>query len=253
MLNYPNLRIMLPIGKGQHATVYRGVHTVEDPKYVAIKVYAHNHIKYAKAEVDVLKLLDHPNILKLIDSPVEHVIVTNIYPATLKKYVNSNIITKLICDVAKGLNYLHTKSPVIIHRDIKADNIFASDTGAVIGDFGFAVICEPGESVYMIDRKSGTPSFMAPEIFDPISIYSPASDMWAFGVMLWEILTKKEAYEEIKSIKGYIKHIQNGHRLNMDMSIVPDDKKLLFGLVEMCFKDMGNRPNAKKFIDLLQF
>jgi serine/threonine protein kinase len=163
---------------------------------------------------------------------------------------------KCILDIARGIHYIHTQTPMIIHRDIKIDNMMVKKEGGVVtqtklGDFGFAVVCPDG---YYIDYdKTGTPHYMAYEIVEPNFgekvYYTPASDMWAFGIVCWHIFAKKPIYPSVTTCIGYRRYIINGYRENFD-GIKGD--KILFDMIQRCwYEDVTSRPKAIDFIEYL--
>ncbi|KIJ23201.1 hypothetical protein M422DRAFT_79906, partial [Sphaerobolus stellatus SS14] len=112
------------------------------------------------------------------------------------KYVN-------LADVASGLKYLHTHSPPVIHADVKPSNVLIDGAEtARIGDFGISKV-----SYELIDKtkttttqSSGTWPFSAPEIFNITrnsgSPFTAASDVWAFGMLMWQAFTGRVPYDE---------------------------------------------------------
>ena len=105
----------------------------------------------------------------------------------------------LCLDIADGCNYLHTRTPPIIHRDLKSHNIFIQESSygnyvAKIGDWGSA------RAVALADHKSktmtrgiGTACWLAPEVINS-GHSSMGSDVYSYGIILWEVMTRKEVY-----------------------------------------------------------
>ena len=86
-----------------------------------------------------------------------------------------------------ALERTHAKR--IVHRDVKPENLFVDIDGhIVLGDFGIARKLRPGENTIPRDDMFGTPAYTAPEMFtgEP---YGREVDLWAFGVMLYELMT----------------------------------------------------------------
>lgn len=167
-------------------------------KPVAIKVVKYSSLtskvakQLLKNEVTILKELSHPNVLHCYDifSSQKHCyIVTDFYPGGdlekvvyKQKYFDEKDVGKLIYGVFKGLVYLHEQS--IVHRDFKLANIFLdADRTPKIADFGFAIKA----SKPFKDIKIGSPIYMSPEGM-LLHEYGPKTDVWGFGVMIYELL-----------------------------------------------------------------
>ena len=127
------------------------------------------------------------------------------------KDVRPKIIRSWGRQILKGLNYLHTRTPPIIHRDLKCDNIFINGTTGMvkIGDLGLATLKRShvktviGKYITPINShqvthlcllSSGTPEFMAPEMYD--EHYDESVDVYAFGMCLLEMTTLQYPYME---------------------------------------------------------
>ncbi|XP_007941180.1 mitogen-activated protein kinase kinase kinase 10 [Orycteropus afer afer] len=119
--------------------------------------------------------------------------------------VPPHVLVNWAVQVARGMNYLHNEAPVaIIHRDLKSINILIleaienhnlADTVLKITDFGLAR--EWHKTTKM--SAAGTYAWMAPEVIR-LSLFSKSSDVWSFGVLLWELLTGEVPYREIDAL-----------------------------------------------------
>lgn len=91
-------------------------------------------------------------------------------------------------DVARGLEYLHTRKPSIIHRDCKSSNILINRSGvAKVGDFGLARVKNSTRS--MIRSLVGTVNWQAPELWHPTPRYDYKVDVFSAGMVYWEMMS----------------------------------------------------------------
>ncbi|CAD8105437.1 unnamed protein product [Paramecium primaurelia] len=186
------------IGSGAYANVYMGRDIYNDST-VAIKIISNNLIKsdytsqQIKREVEIMKSLNHQNIVKLLD--VFHS-TNNIYIVTeycnggdLKTYLGSRTLSEeralqIFKQILNGLQELLRNG--IVHRDLKPANILLQDGIFKITDFGFA------KRVQMDSTMSslvGTPLYMAPQILKR-QPYTSKSDIWSLGLVLYEMIYK---------------------------------------------------------------
>ena len=165
------------IGRGSFKTVYRGLDTDSG---VAVawcelqeKKLSKEERKRFREEAEMLKSMQHPNIVRFYDSwevsksagvsKKYIVLVTELMTSgTLKTYlkrfkkINPRVLKSWCKQILKGLNFLHTRSPPIIHRDLKCDNIFITGpTGSVkIGDLGLACLKNQSFAKSVIGKTS---------------------------------------------------------------------------------------------------
>lgn len=145
-------------------------------------------------ELTIMKALDHPNIINLIDFEIskeerEVWILMEYYPTTLLDYfskhreINENLVKKISFQLFQGISYLH--SEFIIHRDIKFENIFIdeSNLNIVIGDMGLARRI-PFEIELLALTDAGTYHYKPPEVILGLLEYSFAFDIWSLGCLI---------------------------------------------------------------------
>lgn len=167
----------------------------------------------------MLKQLQHPNIVRFYDywedtksRPKKIILVTELMTSgTLKAYVQRfkkqdkskrlKVIKNFAMQILKGLSYLHNRSPPVIHRDLKCDNLFVTgQSGQVkIGDLGLATLKKSSFAKSVI----GTPEFMAPEMYS--EQYDESIDVYAFGMCLLEMATGEYPYQVINCCLEYFK------------------------------------------------
>lgn len=117
-----------------------------------------------------------------------------------------NVMKKWCRQILKGLAYLHSRHPPVIHRDLKCDNVFiSSTTGCVkIGDLGLATF----KTQTFAKSMRGTMEFMAPEMFD--EKYDELVDIYSFGLCMLEMITGEYPYIECKGPTAVIKRVTAG-------------------------------------------
>ncbi|GBM56457.1 Serine/threonine-protein kinase WNK [Araneus ventricosus] len=168
----------------------------------------------------MLKGLQNPNIVRFydyweMDLPPKGkylVLITELMTSgTLKTYlkrfkkINTKVIKSWCRQILKGLHFLHSRQPPIIHRDLKCDNIFITGTtGAVkIGDLGLATLKNRSFAKSVI----GTPEFMAPEMYE--ENYNESVDVYAFGMCILEMATSEYPYSECTGPAQIYKKVTN--------------------------------------------
>ncbi|TNJ26224.1 Kinase, WNK [Giardia muris] len=206
-------------------------------------------------EVKVLKDLSHPNIIQLYDhwfDGMNLVFTTELMPSgNLRKYLKrfpSPLplrTIKLWCQqILSALYFLHTRPRKIIHRDIKAQNIFVDGADGTIklGDLGLcASMIAHRPTVSCI----GTPEFMAPEACSATA-YTEKVDIYAFGMLLIEILTREFPYSECKSIVDILHKVTRGAE---PKALEAVSNRRLKELIRRCInKDPERRPTAEELL-----
>jgi serine/threonine protein kinase len=196
MYNQRYLDLVL-IGEGSYAKVYRA-RRKEDGLLVAVKVYNLSSMTgaenmCARNEITVMKRLEHPNVLRLLDSYTEGELVAvmelceeSLYDRLRQKGpLDDKEARWLMLQIISGLCYLHQHN--IIHRDLKPHNILLKGQQVKIADFGFA---RSARDDMLLNSRIGTPLYMAPELLKGKS-YDKRSDIWSLGILWYEMLTGK--------------------------------------------------------------
>ncbi|KAF8963463.1 hypothetical protein BGZ46_000964 [Entomortierella lignicola] len=241
------------LGKGAYKIVYKGLDR-EEGYEVAWNCFQTTKQEYAELsqEVEILKRVRHPNIINFHDcwySNTEFIFITELMTSgTLREYIrklqspNPKVIKRWCRQILKGLIYLHSYDPPIIHRDIKCDNIFINGAhGEVkIGDMGTAKM-KIGKKYTVI----GTPEFMAPEMYEEKG-YSEKVDIYAFGMCLLEMVTGDYPYNECKNAAQIYKKVTQGLKPECLNTIKDED---VLGLIEHCLAPENDRYSAQEAID----
>ncbi|KAK4398598.1 putative serine/threonine-protein kinase WNK11 [Sesamum angolense] len=154
------------------------------------------------------------------------------------KQVSLKALKKWSRQILKGLDYLHTHEPCVIHRDLNCSNVFINgNVGQVkIGDLGLAATVGKNHSAHSL---LGTPEFMAPELYD--ENYTELIDIYSFGMCLLEMVTLELPYSECDNVAKIYKKVTSGLRPQA-MNKVKDPEVQAF--IEKCLAQPRARPSA---------
>ncbi|GMI99514.1 SUGAR INSENSITIVE 8 [Hibiscus trionum] len=194
------------IGLGSYGEVYRGEwHGTE----VAVKKFLNQDIsgdslEEFKSEVLIMRKLRHPNVVLFMGAvtrPPDLSIVTEfLHRGSLYRLIHrpNNQLDerrrlRMALDTARGMNYLHNCTPVIVHRDLKSPNLLVDKNWVVkVCDFGLSRM---KHSTYLSSMSTaGTAEWMAPEVLrnEPSD---EKCDVYSFGVILWELSTLQQPWK----------------------------------------------------------
>eukprot|EP00588_Corethron_pennatum_P001339 CAMPEP_0194299158 /NCGR_PEP_ID=MMETSP0169-20130528/60564_1 /TAXON_ID=218684 /ORGANISM="Corethron pennatum, Strain L29A3" /LENGTH=1505 /DNA_ID=CAMNT_0039049229 /DNA_START=234 /DNA_END=4748 /DNA_ORIENTATION=- len=110
--------------------------------------------------------------------------------------LEGEIILPILCNIAKGLRFLHAAEPSVIHCDLKAANVLIdSRFRAKVSDFGLSQKRQVNATDNKKNGVTGTPYWMAPELLSHQSSNGTATDVYSFGVILYEVYSRKDPYE----------------------------------------------------------
>ena len=135
-----------------------------------------------------------------------------------KKFRTLSSIVKILIDVAQGMEYLHTGTHCVLHGDLKPANILlksGSEPGtvvAVVADFGLSHMIAANDKKQSVTRSPGrgTAQFMAPELLS-CGRLTRAADVWAFGIVMCELWTGENVFENQNLAQIYFSMVQEGH------------------------------------------
>ncbi|XP_025773216.1 serine/threonine-protein kinase WNK4 [Puma concolor] len=244
------LKFDIEIGRGSFKTVYRGLDTDTTVEVAWCELQTRKLSRTERQrfseEVEMLKGLQHPNIVRFYDS----------WKSVLKVQVCIVLVTELTCDlgssgvssaylrrfremkprvlqrwsrqILRGLHFLHTRVPPILHRDLKCDNVFITGpSGSVkIGDLGLATLKRASFAKSVI----GTPEFMAPEMYE--EKYDEAVDVYAFGMCMLEMATSEYPYSECQNAAQIYRKVTSGTKPNSFYKVkMPEVKEIIEGCI----------------------
>uniref|UniRef100_A0A8D2Q7Q9 Mitogen-activated protein kinase kinase kinase n=1 Tax=Varanus komodoensis TaxID=61221 RepID=A0A8D2Q7Q9_VARKO len=217
-VSFQELELEEIIGVGGFGKVYKGLWRGEEVAVKATRQDPEEDVAVTAAnvrqEARLFAMLRHPNIIALravclvppnLCLVMEYARGGALSRVLAGKKVPPHVLVNWAVQVARGMNYLHNEAVVsIIHRDLKSINILIlerienedlSGRTLKITDFGLAR--EWHKTTKM--SAAGTYAWMAPEVIKH-SLFSKSSDVWSFGVLLWELLTGEVPYREIDAL-----------------------------------------------------
>ena len=227
-------RIIRPLGYGGTATVFLA-EDINLQREVAVKVYVpgegdtKDFLRRFTREARVLAQLDHPNILPVYDYGEQHGLAYLVMPRMAGGSLRDRLRTTksipiadalhLIEQILNALQYAHERG--LIHRDIKPGNmLFKADGTLVLSDFGLVKVVAPTDDFSQtgVDDKgsitgraiAGTPDYMPPEQI--MGNVLPASDIYAVGAALYEMLTGTHVFTSDNYLGMLMKHLNEPPR-----------------------------------------
>ncbi|XP_030196488.1 serine/threonine-protein kinase WNK2 isoform X3 [Gadus morhua] len=259
------LKFCVELGRGSFKTVSRGLDTVTTMEVAwcelqTSRLSTEERHRFQE-EVQMLKGLQHPNIVRFYDSWKCNVqghkvliLVTELMTSgTLKTYLKRfkemkmKLLQRWSLQILRGLAFLHSRSPPILHRDLKCDNVFITGpTGSVkIGDLGLATLKNAPYAKSVI----GTPEFMAPEMYE--ERYDEAVDVYAFGMCLLEMSTSEYPYAECHSAGHIYRKVTSGIKPDSFFKVKdPELKEIIEGCIQT---NSSERYTIQDLLDLWFF
>uniref|UniRef100_A0A1J3IGT8 non-specific serine/threonine protein kinase n=2 Tax=Noccaea caerulescens TaxID=107243 RepID=A0A1J3IGT8_NOCCA len=248
------------LGKGSSKTVYRAFDEYEgmEVAWNQVKLYdflqSPQELERLYCEIHLLKTLKHKSIMKFYTSWVDvenrniNFITEMFTSGTLRQYrlkhkrVNIRAVKHWCRQILRGLNYLHSHDPPVIHRDLKCDNIFVNgNQGEVkIGDLGLAAILQNSHAAHCV----GTPEFMAPEVYK--EEYNELVDIYSFGMCVLEMVTFDYPYTECSHPAQIYKRVISGKKPD-SLDKVKDPE--VRGFIEKCLATASLRLSARQLLD----
>jgi serine/threonine protein kinase len=218
VISMEDLEILQAVGEGGFCRVHKA-RFIRDKSTVAVKQLkgmdspTKTTLESFKKEIALHSKIRHPHVIQFFGGctkPPDMCLVTEFMFCSLQHALDNDPsafhpqfeIETALC-VALGLNHLHCLN--IIHRDLKASNVLVDRNycNPKIADFGLARVKLAQEE--SMTKGIGSPFAMAPEVFTS-STYTQAVDWYAFGVLLWQLVTKKHPYVGMKQM-DIVKHV----------------------------------------------
>eukprot|EP00940_MAST-03C_sp_MAST-3C-sp2_P001784 g1784.t1 len=254
MRTYQKIR---SLGKGSFGQAWLVVSKRDRKRYVA-KVMQEFSTKEEKMacfhEANVLKSLNHENIVKYVDSFAEgdkfHIVMEFVdggdmselikRQKKMRRRLSEERVLHVFWQICRAVENCHDNR--IMHRDIKSQNIFLTREGNVkVGDFGIARVLD--STTALAQTKIGTPYYLSPEICQD-KPYNQKSDIWALGCLLYEMLTLEVPFQS-KDMMNLVRKIlfQNPQKIRGGYSL--SVRNLTSSLLA---KDPRRRPSIKQIL-----
>lgn len=205
------------IASGSVSDLYKGTYINQD---VAIKVFKNGSLdenmhKEFSQEIFILSKIQHKNVIKFIGActkPSFHLVTEYMPGGNMYDFLHIQKVVltlpsllKVAIDVSQGVAYLHQNN--IIHRDLKAANLLMDEKGVVkVADFGVARLQNQSG---IMTAETGTYRWMAPEVIEH-KPYNQKADVFSFGIIIWELLTRKLPYEDLSPLQAAIAVVHKG-------------------------------------------
>jgi len=222
------------IGRGGYASVHKGTLTTTRPDthepmalIVAVKrihkLPTHGpELTRLLREVALMHALTHPNLLRIIGVSASSEclsLITELMPrGSVYHWLHKEcrglppplpFTLRILVDTAAGLAHLHSRTPRVVHRDVKSCNLLlAADYSVRVADFGLSRECWSTQQM----SRLGTVQYAAPEVLlgKP---YSHKCDVWSYGVVCWELLTALVPFDGLSFEDVMRKVAHEGRRL----------------------------------------
>uniref|UniRef100_A0A670ZD63 Tyrosine-protein kinase n=1 Tax=Pseudonaja textilis TaxID=8673 RepID=A0A670ZD63_PSETE len=241
-------RLIRKLDSGSFGEVYEGLW--KEKVKVAIKVLKRGKDTF-RNEIEALRLLKHKNILSLYaicsaGDPV-YIITEIMTKGNFLDFGKQMKLVELVClasQVAEGMSYLESQN--FIHRDLAARNVLVGENYICkVGDFGMARLIE--EDIYLSYTQSFPYKWTAPEALS-CGCYSIKSDVWSFGILLYEIMTRgQNPYPGMGTRAQSL--VQNGFQMHCPPRCPP----VMYSLMCQCWNlDPNQRPDFQNIRELLR-
>ncbi|KZV21911.1 No lysine kinase 6 [Dorcoceras hygrometricum] len=247
------------LGKGAFKTVYKafdrmdGIECAWNRMKLDDVLRSPEDLEKLYSEVHLLRQLKHENIIKFYDAWIDDKkktinMITELFTSgSLRQYrkkhrsVDMKAIKNWARQILRGLDYLHSQNPAVIHRDLKCDNILVNgNCGEVkIGDLGLATIMQQPTAKSVI----GTPEFMAPELYE--EEYNELVDIYSFGMCMLEMVTLEYPYAECKNPAQIYRKVTSGIKPASLGKVASTEVK---EFIEKCLVPACQRLSAKELL-----
>ncbi|XP_063305380.1 tyrosine-protein kinase CSK isoform X2 [Pelobates fuscus] len=252
-LERKDLKLLQVLGKGEFGDVVLGDYKGSK---VAVKCIKNDATAQAfVAEALVMTQLQHKNLVQLLGVIVEdksslYIVTEFMAKGSLVDYLRSRgrsvlggeCLLKFSLDVSEGMEYLESNN--FVHRDLAARNVLVSeDNIAKVSDFGLTK-----EASAIQDTSKLPVKWTAPEALRE-KLFSTKSDVWSFGILLWEIYSfGRVPYPRI-ALKDVVPRVEKGYKMDAPDGCPP----VVYDVMKQCWHlDTNQRPSFRKLREQLE-
>ncbi|KAJ7995593.1 hypothetical protein DPEC_G00246200 [Dallia pectoralis] len=253
MEKYEKIKV---VGRGAFGVVHlcrrRGDGAFVILKEIPVEQMSRDERLAAQNECQVLKLLNHPNIIEYYENFLEDkalMIAMEYAPGgTLADYIqkrcnsllDEDTILHFFVQILLALYHVHNK--LILHRDLKTQNILLDKHQMIvkIGDFGISKILVSKSKAYTV---VGTPCYISPELCEG-KPYNQKSDIWALGCVLYELASLKRAFEAA-NLPALVLKIMSGTFAPISDRYSPELRQLILNMLNL---DPSKRPQLNEIM-----
>ncbi|XP_060119515.1 mitogen-activated protein kinase kinase kinase 7 isoform X1 [Heteronotia binoei] len=254
-IDYKEIEVEEVVGRGAFGVVCKAKWRGKD---VAIKqIESESERKAFLIELRQLSRVNHPNIVKLYGACLNPVCLVMEYAeggslynvlhgAEPLPYYTAAHAMSWCLQCSQGVAYLHSMKPkALIHRDLKPPNLLLVAGGTVLKICDFGTACDI--QTHMTNNK-GSAAWMAPEVFEG-SNYSEKCDVFSWGIILWEVITRRKPFDEIGGPAFRIMWaVHNGTR----PPLIKNLPKPIESLMTRCWsKDPSQRPSMEEIVKIM--
>ncbi|PRP80501.1 hypothetical protein PROFUN_11723 [Planoprotostelium fungivorum] len=266
-IDFSEIEIKEALGRGAFGVIYDASYegkavavkqliVVNDTPDTAIQLFSE-----FRHEVWLMANLRHPNVVNLRGYCLNPyaLVMEKVSEGPLYTFLHSsatidwNLRMRIAVDIAQGMNFLHTQTPPILHRDLKTPNILMystesdSEVVAKVADFGTSMQLFISALKEKKDRTIVLPNWLAPEMMNQDE-YTEKSDVYSFGVILWELQTRLHPYNEYTFMSALEDAVLAGKRPEIPTECVTTFRNL----IEDCWQpDPERRPTFKVILSRL--
>eukprot|EP00727_Mastigamoeba_balamuthi_P009658 m51a1_g5314 putative protein kinase domain containing protein (1091) ;mRNA; f:298041-301503 len=202
----------VPLGSGTFGTVYRGLYR---GRLMAVKILRKQNFLVASQlaefhkEIDLYTKLRNPFIVDFVGAShipgrlclcTELMELGSLEGLIARDEISYPLQAKFAWDIAQAIDFLHSHN--VLYRDLKPSNVLIASTSlnskvnCKIGDFGTAKNVERLQEMFKYTNGTGTPVYMAPELFDEAGQYNHKVDVFSYGVTLWQMYTRQSPWSD---------------------------------------------------------